>query len=102
MKIISFIRAPRVIFRILDHLDMLAEPEGEPNRVPPDNSSITYQPLADFSALGAQATECSWGALGAQATECSWGARWRRSFSRRLRLNSTKNTKSIMATFSTF
>ena len=47
MKIISFIRDPRVIFRILDHLDMLKEPEGEPTRGPPEESSITYQPIAD-------------------------------------------------------
>jgi len=61
MKIISFIRDTQVIFRILDHLDMLAEPEGEPNRGPPEESSITYQPIADDlrwelkrpSALGA-------------------------------------------------
>jgi hypothetical protein len=30
-----------VIFRILDHLDMLAEPEGEPTRGPPEESAIT-------------------------------------------------------------
>jgi hypothetical protein len=41
MKIISFIRDPRVIFRILDHLDMLKEPEGEPTRGPPEESAIT-------------------------------------------------------------
>ena len=47
MKIISFIRDGRVIFRILDHLDMLKEPETEPTRGPPDESSITYEPIAD-------------------------------------------------------
>jgi hypothetical protein len=69
MKIISFIRDPRVIFRILDHLDMLKEPENEPTRGPPKESSITgacpaprcRKPIADDprwerkrpSALGA-------------------------------------------------
>jgi len=35
MKIVSFIRDPRVIFRILDHLDMLEDPESDPPRGPP-------------------------------------------------------------------
>jgi hypothetical protein len=69
MKIISFIRDPQVIFRILDHPDMLKEPETEPTRGPPEESAITgacpaprwRKPIADDlrwerkrpSALGA-------------------------------------------------
>jgi len=55
MKIISFIRDPRVIFRILDHLDILEEPESELPREPPEDSSVTgpcpalrcREPIAD-------------------------------------------------------
>ncbi|MFB6346836.1 MAG: transposase [bacterium] len=55
MKVISFIKDPAVIYRILDYLDLLESSGNDPPRSPPE-SELTYEPIYDDLPYGDEIT----------------------------------------------